>query len=133
MKKKKESSAMLWVHICIAFLLIVLIGMILFFGKKFYKQNQMMQQNVAPQIISANFVCTGDKKIMANFFDNKVELTLPDGRNLLLLTALSGSGVRYTNWDESVTFWNEGDTAFMEEGPTDTVTYADCVQSKTAN
>jgi membrane-bound inhibitor of C-type lysozyme len=122
---------MLWIHICIAILLIVLIGLVVVLGKKLYKQQQIIKQSMqaTSSIVSTTFTCDENKKILANFFDNKVELTLADDRNLLLMAALSGSGVRYTNWDESVTFWNKGNTAFIEEGATDTVTYANCIES----
>lgn len=129
MKKKKVDSTMLWVHVCIAMLLIVLMGLVVFFGKKIYQQQQIIRQSMLTNVNSANFTCDQEKKIMANFFDNKVELALPDGRNLLLMAGLSGSGVRYTNWDESVTFWNKGETGFLEEGSANEVTYANCVET----
>jgi len=53
---------------------------------------------------------------------------LSDGRRLALPHALSGSGARYATDDESVVFWNKGNTAFLEEaGKT---TYAECVAVK---
>lgn len=59
-----------------------------------------------------------------------VILTLADGKKLTLPQTLSGSGVRYANPDESFVFWSKGDTAFVEEGASRTVTYAECVGKK---
>jgi membrane-bound inhibitor of C-type lysozyme len=128
MKKKKESKGMLWIHICIAVLLVILIGLVIILGKKLYMQQQIIKQSLQSNtsIVSVNYACDANKKIQATFYDQKVEISLPDGKNLLLIAALSGSGVRYTNWDESVTFWSKGNTAFIEEGPADTITYANC-------
>lgn len=85
----------------------------------------------AAKTIRAHFACTDGKAIDATFINgtrSSVRLKLSDGRELSLPQALSASGARYANKDESVVFWNKGDTAFVEEaGKT---TYADCVASK---
>ena len=67
------------------------------------------------QITSAFFVCENEKTINAVFFSEKAELSLSDGRNVILFQAISASGARYANQDESFVFWNKGDTAFIEE------------------
>jgi len=41
------------------------------------------------------------------------------------MQAISASGARYANTDESIVFWNKGDTAFIQEG--DVTTYENCV------
>ena len=80
----------------------------------------------APKIINtATFSCSHNKTIRAIFFANQVDLTLSDGRHLLLPQALSASGALYANADEAVVFWNKGNTAFIEEGPQ--TTFAGCV------
>jgi membrane-bound inhibitor of C-type lysozyme len=56
-----------------------------------------------------------------------VIVTLPDGNRLTLPQTLSGSGIRYASVDESFVFWSKGNTAFVEEGPNQTQTYAGCV------
>ena len=76
-------------------------------------------------INAVTFVCDNNKTINALFFSEKVELTLSDGRNMLLLQAISASGARYANTDESFVFWSKGDTAFIEEG--DNITYENCL------
>jgi membrane-bound inhibitor of C-type lysozyme len=57
-----------------------------------------------------------------------VELTLSDGRKLALPQAVSASGARYANADESVVFWNKGRTAFVEEAGKQT--YTGCAQTQ---
>jgi membrane-bound inhibitor of C-type lysozyme len=95
--------------------------------------NQAPVQNTAEKqenvITSATFDCAGGKTINAVFFSEKVALSLSDGRSMLLLQTLSASGARYANTDESFVFWNKGDTAFVQEGNTNT--YEDCVTDKT--
>lgn len=91
---------------------------------------QTKQQSPAsPTITNVKYACNDEKTIQATYFNNTVELQLSDERNLLLMQGISGSGIRYTNSDESITFWSKGDTAFIEEGPTDTLTYNNCVQT----
>ncbi len=84
-----------------------------------------------PKPIRAVFVCAAGKRIDATFINganSKVLLTLSDGRKLTLPQTMSGSGARYANADESIVFWNKGNTAFIEEkGAT---TYADCATGK---
>ena len=60
----------------------------------------------------------------------RVIVTLADGKNLTLPQTLSGSGIRYANEGETFVFWSKGDTAFVEEGANQTVTYKDCVGRK---
>jgi len=77
---------------------------------------------------TAVFVCSGSKSITAVFYpgdDKYVDLTLSDGRKMLVPRAISASGARYAKSDESFVFWNKGDTAFITEG--DATTFTDCV------
>lgn len=77
---------------------------------------------------TATFKCSASKKILAIFYpadDKYVDLKLSDGRNMSVPHAISGSGARYANSDESFVFWNKGDTAFITEGTS--TTYKDCV------
>jgi membrane-bound inhibitor of C-type lysozyme len=64
----------------------------------------------------AKFACQASKTIDASFYADKVELKLSDGRSLKVPRAMSGSGARYANKDESLVFWSKGDTAFITEG-----------------
>jgi len=81
-------------------------------------------------IASATFKCKEGKSIDATFYDDKVDLKLSDGRTMDLPQVISGSGARYANKDESVVFWNKGDTAFVTEGKDEAMTFEDCVTGK---
>lgn len=84
---------------------------------------------VPPQGSTYTFVCDGKKSILATFYptnDVKVDLVLSDGRKMSLDHVVSANGARYANKDESIVFWNVGNTAFMTEGNKNT--YDGCVQ-----
>ncbi len=71
------------------------------------------------------FTCTQGKALKALFTAGAVNLSLSDGRRINLPQAVSASGARYANPDESFVFWNKGKGAFIEEyGKT---TYAGCI------
>ena len=78
----------------------------------------------------ATFACKGGKTIEATFYADSVALKLSDGRSLKLKQAMSGSGARYANEDESFVFWNKGDTAFITEGADGKETYSGCTAGK---
>lgn len=83
------------------------------------------------QVIKARFACAGGKSIDATFVNTgkgSVKLALSDGRSLTLPQAMSASGARYANKDESFVFWNKGNTAFVEEGGK--TTYQDCATKR---
>lgn len=80
--------------------------------------------------ITADFSCADNKSIKAEFINSEnsfVKLTLSDGRVLNLPIAISASGARYANIDESIVFWNKGNTAFLEENGVNT--YDNCITS----
>lgn len=78
-------------------------------------------------INAANFICSDNKNIQAIFYRNHVELSLSDGRNIPLPQAMSASGARYANANESFVFWNKGTTGFITEGAT--TTFQNCAIS----
>jgi membrane-bound inhibitor of C-type lysozyme len=78
----------------------------------------------------ALFSCDMNKSISATFHlpaDKAVDLTLGDGRTMSLLHAISASGARYANADESFVFWNKGETAFITENGKNT--FENCQQT----
>jgi membrane-bound inhibitor of C-type lysozyme len=95
-------------------------------------------------VATVDYGCADGKSLSATYFDGptrtapdgrpipggRVVLTLADGKKLDLPQTLSGSGIRYANQGETFVFWSKGDTAFVEEGPNQTVTYKDCVGKK---
>lgn len=92
---------------------------IAYFLWSLFQEVQQMKMSAAtdsPQINSVSYACAGGATIQAQFFNNTAELTLGDGRSFLLSQGIAASGVRYTNSDESITFWTKGNTAFLQEG-----------------
>lgn len=93
---------------------------------------------------TVRYQCQQNKTIVADYFDGKssvgpdgrpipggrVVVQLSDGRKFSLPQTLSGSGIRYADSSGSFVFWSKGDTAFVEEGPGQTITYRDCVTKR---
>lgn len=77
--------------------------------------------------INAEFNCSDDKTIKAEFVhsgEGYVNLELSDGQKYTLPSAVSADGARYANNDESIVFWNVGDTATFEQNGV--TTYNNC-------
>lgn len=111
-----------------AVIVLILIGVIVV-GVLFAKPKTPSQGTQNPQAIVASFICSGDKSIVAGFAEGKVAVQLSDGRALLLLQTQAASGARFANEDESVIFWNKGNTAFVTEGKDAAAkeTYSGCI------
>jgi membrane-bound inhibitor of C-type lysozyme len=73
----------------------------------------------------AKFVCEGDKTIYTDFYDRIVHLKVPGQKDIYLPQTISASGARYANKDGSFVFWNKGDTAFVEQNGT--ITISGCI------
>ena len=115
-------------------LFIVIITMLVFTGiscqhQTSWPKNTGEDKATGRIITSVTFSCAGNKTVQALFFADKAELTLSDGRHMLLLQAISASGARYANTDESFVFWNKGITAFIEESQK--ITFKDCIATST--
>jgi membrane-bound inhibitor of C-type lysozyme len=88
-------------------------------------------------LATATYSCSGQKSLTASFYESETTVSIPpvpsgtvmlvlsDGRSLTLPQTLSASGIRYANEDESIIFWNVGNTATLTES--DTKTYNNCV------
>ncbi|MDD5711083.1 MAG: MliC family protein [Candidatus Colwellbacteria bacterium] len=77
---------------------------------------------------TAVFNCDDEKTITATFYpadDQYVDLILSDKRALSAPRTISASGARYAKADETLVFWNKGDTAFITED--DITTFENCV------
>jgi membrane-bound inhibitor of C-type lysozyme len=113
------------------------------FALSFLFASGALAQAASP-IATVSYGCAQGKTLVAEYFDGptrtapdgrpipggRVVLTLADGKKLTLPQTLSGSGIRYANEGGSFVFWSKGDTAFVEEGSNQTVTYKDCVAKK---
>jgi len=82
-------------------------------------------------ISNVSYACDGGKEVRALFYEDKVSLSLSDGRTFDLPHVISGSGARYANDDESVVFWEKGPTAFITEAGDkgSATTYANCTEA----
>jgi len=107
-------------------IIIVIVALVIIALGYFIKTNQPTP--TVPETITANFNCQDERSIQAIFHtgeDKSVDLVLSDGRVFYLPQTISASGARYANDNESLIFWNKGDTAFIEENGT--MTYQDCL------
>jgi membrane-bound inhibitor of C-type lysozyme len=99
--------------VAVIFVLAVVSG---FFLGKYVERNLYPVTVSIPKVIAtAKFYCDNDKTISAIFRERSVSLLLSDGRTMTLPQAISASGARYANAEESFVFWNKGDTAFIQE------------------
>jgi membrane-bound inhibitor of C-type lysozyme len=80
-------------------------------------------------VATTTFKCQSGKSIGATFNASSVDLKLSDGRSLKVPQAMSASGARYANKDETFVFWNKGDTA-LSEGKDGKETYSCCAVAK---
>lgn len=105
-------------------ILVVIIG-----GFYLLQKPQKVQLEAEEKVINhVVFSCDNKKTIDATFYQNSVNLKLSDGRNLTVPQAISASGARYANSDESFVFWNTGGMGFIQEGQA--TTYSNCAVEK---
>ena len=110
----------------VAIILFVAVFFVGFFiGKKIERGNILGEP-----IAQAKFTCADNKTIESVFYKNFVHIEAHSLGALYLPQAMSASGARYANADESIVFWNKGNTAFITEGSPDNITYKDCVTNK---
>lgn len=132
-----QSKALWWV---IGIIIVVLIAGALIWGSRKHEEGEGQAQG-----ITAAFTCDAGKTIAATFYNapaipgengapptpqGSAHLVLSDGRTLDLPQALSADGARYASSDESIVFWNVGDTATLTESGTST--YANCAVAPAA-
>lgn len=91
---------------------------------------QVSQEPTRTPSIEATYTCADNKTIQVAFYNEgdfpSATVNLSDGTSATLYQVESASGARYANADESMVFWNTGNTAFVEENGVET--YSDCVQ-----
>jgi membrane-bound inhibitor of C-type lysozyme len=94
----------------------------------FYLGRQVALSKVlGREVNSVVFQCDDNKPIKAVFYKNSVRVNLDKKEEVFLPQTISASGARYANDNESIIFWNKGDTAFVEEGGV--TTFTNCVIS----
>ena len=82
---------------------------------------------VGNEINDVWFQCDDSKSIHAVFYKNVVHVALSNGPEVFLPQTISASGARYANADESLVFWNKGNTAFVTQGNPNIQTYKNCI------
>ena len=110
-----------WLSQLVAIILFVIVffaGMIV--GKKVEDRSIL-----GPIINHVVFVCHNNLAFQADFYDRLVHLEFSGSRVLYLPQTISASGVRYSNPDGSFIFWNKGNSAFIVQNGTTTL--SDCV------
>lgn len=93
------------------------IGLILLGAAGYYFFGDSISLTGKQPINSVRFICDADRTIEADFYESEVDLVLSDGRTMTLPQTISASGARYATENESIVFWNKGNTAFITEGP----------------
>lgn len=89
----------------------------------------IQKQNIGTLINTAVYSCDGGKTITASFYkgapapapeegqppksNDSIVLTFADSSSLRLMQAISASGARYANDDESFVFWDKGGKAMV--------------------
>ncbi len=110
-------------------IIVLVVVVVLGVGLLVWNNNkQPTTQEVEPQVTltTVKFTCDNEKEIDATFHSDKVDLVLSDDRVMTLPQATSASGARYANSDETIVFWNKGETAFVMEN--DKETFSNCVE-----
>ena len=107
----------------VAIILFVAIFLLGFGLGRHYENGLLLGKPVA----TAKFACDGDKVITADFYKHFVHISALGLGSLYLPQTISASGARYANDDESLVFWNKGDTAFVTQGNPNQPTFANCV------
>ncbi len=116
---------------------LIFVGVLMYFNVFNKKQNQPVVQPVA----QATYICNNDKTIKAIYYKGEtktvkpgeqpiptgsVNITLSDGRVLILAQTISADGTRYANSDESFVFWSKGNGAIVMENNVEK-NYTGCV------
>lgn len=109
---------------------VVLFVLVFFVGFQLGRKFEMQFILGEPVTGFVQFNCDGGKTVSAQFYKNFVHLEFGWQKTLYLPQTISADGGRYANSDESVVFWNKGNTAFVSEGNPDNITYKNCVISK---
>ena len=104
----------------VLFVVVFFVGFVI--GRKFDNVSVLG----APQS-SAKFLCDGGAAISVDFYKNFARIETAVLGTVYLPQTMSASGARYANADESIVFWNKGNTAFITQGDPNNVTYKNCV------
>lgn len=108
-------------------LVIAVFAFMYFYKANVTKVSAPVDVTPTPYDVSVTYTCPNGDKIPATFNNSEgtVSFTLPGQAEMTLPHAISADGARYANEDESVVFWNVGNSIMvMQNGVT---TYENCV------
>ncbi len=106
----------------------IILFVVVFYLGMFLGRKVALVKVLGTEVSRVVFQCEANKSIRAVFYNDAVHVTMSDGPEYFLLHTISASGARYATPDESIVFWNKGNTAFMTEGATSSrQTYSGCV------
>ena len=114
----------------ITMVLIIVVGMSLWYANNKGKKDNKNPSVLPSLITKVSYICKDDKAIEASFYKGELKLVAPgempkpngsvkivlsDGRKLDLIQTISADGSRYVNADESFVFWSKGNGALVLE------------------
>ncbi len=105
---------------------IILFVAVFFVGISIGKKSERVTI-LGESIAKARFICADNKIIESVFYKNIAQIETDSLGTLYLTQTIPASGARYANKDDSIVFWNKGNTAFITEGNQNSPTYKDCV------
>lgn len=97
---------------------------LLVFGVGFYIGTRYEFSKI-PEVVE--YSCSDKKAVGVQYYKDKVHVGLSDGREYTLPQAVSASGARYANENESIVLWNKGNGVFFQEGSL--ITYSSCTEA----
>lgn len=104
---------------------IVLFVAVYFYG--FYLGSQVRTAKIfGDKVSEATFTCDEGKSVHAIFYKQGVHVWVGGEEDEFLLQTISASGARYARSDESLVFWNKGDTALIMRGSQMDLNYKNC-------
>lgn len=110
-----------------AFLILIVFGGLGWWFFNSTKPEELSPEEAGKRATFVYYCEDSGESIKATFHipeDDSVDIELSDGRSMNLPQAVSASGARYANKDESFVFWNKGQTAFIYEDGN--ITFANC-------
>jgi membrane-bound inhibitor of C-type lysozyme len=110
-------------------LLIAAVAFLYFYKANVQRVAAPVDVSPTPADISVTFKCPNGYEIPATFNNSAGTVTfmLPGQEEMTLPHAISADGAKYANADESMVFWNVGNSVMiMENGVT---TYENCVSN----
>lgn len=103
--------------------LMIITMIVILVGRIFTKEDNTLDKNPKEEVtqkgedksISAIFYSVSGEQVQASFLGDSVTFTQKNLGTITLKQAISASGARYANSDESIIFWNKGDNVTISQ------------------